>query len=73
MPSRSARPQQGFTTFAKPTGANTPSGIMLEDGNGQQWVLWVDTAGKLRISEPAVTEVPGFNWLTGGTAIGTQT
>jgi hypothetical protein len=47
--------------------------IYLDDTNGNQWALWFDTAGGLRMAEPAVCEAVGFNWNTGGTTIGGQT
>jgi hypothetical protein len=73
MPSKSTRPQYGATGHAKQTGVNTPSMIYLDDTNGNQWALWFDIAGGLRMAEPAVCEAVGFNWNTGGTTIGGQT
>lgn len=49
-----------------------PSGLILQDSDGYDYYLWVDTSGNLRITDAATAEAVGFNWNTGGTVVGGQ-
>jgi hypothetical protein len=62
----------GATAF-RGQGHTAPSAIVLSDTAGNQWYLWVDTAGTLRSGDADTVEAAGFNFLTGGTAVGAQT
>ena len=61
---------EGVTGFDKPAGAK-PAQIRIQDTGGVYWYLWVDTSGKLRISDTADTEETDF--ASGGTIVGAQT
>lgn len=67
------RPLAGFTRLTKETGAARPSGIILQDSDGYDYYIWPDTNGDLRMTDAATAEAAGFNWLTGGAAVGDQT
>jgi hypothetical protein len=73
MASKTVRPLTGFTRLTLETGKAQPSGFILQDTAGNDWYLWFDTSGVLRIAEAATAEADGFNWNTGGTKVGTQT
>ena len=75
MPSKITRTaaRLGFTRFTKERNANMPGGLCLQDSVGNDWFLWFDTSGNLRIAEAATVEAAAFNPNTGGTKVGTQT
>jgi hypothetical protein len=71
-PSITKGPLLGFTRLTKETGVARPSGILLQDSDGYDWYLWVDTTGDVRTTDATTAETAGFNWLTGGTVVGAQ-
>jgi hypothetical protein len=71
-PSVTVRPKIGATQFAKPTKEAVPSALVLQDSAGYSWYIWVDTTGDLRTTDAATYEAAGFNFLTGGTVVGSQ-
>ena len=73
---KSASIVPGFTRLVQqPYAGSTsvgPSGVIIQDTGGYDYYVWVDTAGKLRITDATTAEAAGFNWLTGGTVVGSQ-
>jgi hypothetical protein len=57
----------GFTSTA-----TSPGGWIGQDSGGFDYYLWFDTSGRLRTTDAATAEAPGFNWNSGGTIVGTQ-
>jgi len=70
--SKTTRPLTGFTKYNKETGLARPAGLILQDSAGNDWYIWVDTDGELRITDTETAEAAAFNWLTGGTVVGAQ-
>jgi hypothetical protein len=62
----------GFGVIGGVPGPAKPSGIILQDADGYDYYLWVDTTGDLRITDAATAEAAAFNWLSGGTVVGAQ-
>jgi hypothetical protein len=62
----------GFSRLTKERGAAMPSGLNLQDKNGNDWCLWFDTTGDLRTAEAATVEAAAFNPESSGTVLGTQ-
>lgn len=56
-------------TIAVNTVATTASGVVLLDTAGVEYMLWVDSTGKLRIGTRANFTTPN----SAGTVVGTQT
>jgi len=74
----SKRPVPGFNRFARPSKAlgttgGQPSGFILTDTNNNDYYLWINNAGTLRITDAATAEAAGFDFNAGGTSIGAQT
>jgi len=71
--SKSARPVEGFTRQAGPSGPVTrvrPAGFILQDADGNDWYFWpTGTTGALRFADAATAEADGFNWTSGGAAV----
>ena len=68
----------GFTRLAAPgrigavNAPASPSGFIIQDSDGYDYYLWVDTTGDLRITDAETAEADGFNWNSGGTVVGGQ-
>lgn len=60
----------GVTGLDKPAGAK-PAQLRFQDTGGVYWYIWVDTSGKLRISNTG--DIEETNFASGGTVVGTQT
>lgn len=81
--SRIKRTLPGFSRFSRPhraidpttglpfTGGN-PSGIIVQDANGNDYYIWLDTNGVLRMMDAATVETAGFNFNTGGRPVATE-
>jgi len=73
--SKTKRPLTGFSRITReasslvsgvpPTGTR-PGGLIFQDGDGNDWYLWVDNTGIPRVSDAVTAETAGFNWNTGG-------
>lgn len=77
----SKRPLPGFTKYNRPTRAlsggvpltgGNPSGIILQDSNGKDWYIWIDSNGVMRFADAATVETAGFNFNTSGQAMATD-
>lgn len=75
--SKSVGTLPGFTRITGPSDVGGtkayPGGFVVQDTAGNDWYLWVDTAGKWRTTDAVTAEAAGFNWLSGGTVVGAQT
>jgi hypothetical protein len=72
--SKSVKLKRGFTKLNKPTGETIPSGLVLQDTTGNDWYIWVDDDGDLRITDAETAEAASpFNFESGGTSVGGQT
>ena len=75
--SKTRRPRSGFTRFTRQhqtlvAGAlypgQVPAGLILQDGDGNDWYLWFDNTGTLKFGDAVTVENPAFNFATGGGA-----
>lgn len=69
---RSTTQVPGFSRITQMTGGSAPSGFIMQDSQGYDYYIWVDTSGKWRTTDAATAEAAGFNWNSGGTVIGSQ-
>jgi hypothetical protein len=71
--SRSTRESSTLIAGVPATG-KTPSGHVYQDGDGNDWYLWVDNAGAVRVLDAATVEAAGFAaWNTAGAVLGAKT
>jgi hypothetical protein len=50
-----------------PLTGKAPAGQIFQDGDGNDWYMWFDNAGTMRVADAATVEAAGFNaWNTGG-------
>ena len=70
---------RGFTRLAAPGGRiggvdapAIPSGFIIQDSQGYDYYIWVNTSGELMITDAETAEAAAFNWNTGGTKVGGQ-
>lgn len=75
------RTAPGFTRFLRPTRAlsggvqytgGNPSGIVLQDNNGNDYYCWFDNTGVLRIMDALSVETAGFNFNTSGRVLAAE-
>jgi len=77
--SKSVNLLRGFTRFTGPSAivggfpVHQTGGIVLSDLAGNDWYIFVENDGTLKIADAVTAETAGFNTSTGGDVVGAQT